>query len=168
MQANHTIKKATAADIPFIKVLALATWGPTYQNILPKGQIDYMFDVIYSEEALQQQMQHGQTFLLLYIEEKRIGFAAYSVKDPEQAIYKLNKIYLLPECQGRGSGKQLLNRVEEEVKQLGGTVLDLNVNRHNQAKLFYERCGYEVHQEEDIAIGPYWMNDYIMRKKLGQ
>lgn len=127
-----------------------------------------MFEEIYSEEALQKQIQEGQRFMLLYKQAKPIGFAAYSMKDSEQKIYKLNKIYLLPDCQGIGAGKVLLNHVEEEVKALGGAVLDLNVNRHNQARLFYERCGYAVHQEEDIPIGPYWMNDYVMRKKLKQ
>jgi ribosomal protein S18 acetylase RimI-like enzyme len=42
-------------------------------------------------------------------------------------------------------------------------VLDLNVNRNNQAKHFYEKIGFNVIREEDIPIGPYWMNDYVMR-----
>ncbi|GAB3820696.1 hypothetical protein GCM10028895_21410 [Pontibacter rugosus] len=52
------------------------------------------------------------------------------------------------------------------MKQLGAAILDLNVNRYNNAKAFYERCGYQVYVQEDIAIGPYWMNDYVMRKEL--
>lgn len=125
-----------------------------------------MFDVIYSQDALQKQMQEGQTFLLLFNAETPIGFAAYSLKDEADKIYKLNKIYLLPECQGMGAGKKLLDQVEGEVRESGGAMLDLNVNRYNKAKAFYERCGYAVHQEEDIPIGPYWMNDFVMRKTL--
>lgn len=127
-----------------------------------------MFDMIYTQEALQKQMQEGQTFLLLYKAGKPVGFAAYSIKDAADKIYKLNKIYILPECQGNGAGRKLLEEVENEVEELGAAVLDLNVNRFNQAKAFYERCGYSVYQEEDIPIGPYWMNDYVMRKTLRQ
>lgn len=166
MHTKLTIKKASTADIPAINKLASAIWGPTYLKILSKEQVDYMFDIIYSEDALQNQMQEGQTFLVLYNAGTPIGFAAYSLKDEANHIYKLNKIYLLPDCQGIGAGKKLLDKVENEVRELGATILDLNVNRHNKAKAFYERCGYVVHQEEDIPIGPYWMNDYVMRKVL--
>lgn len=125
-----------------------------------------MFEVIYEEEALRQQMQEGQTFLLLFEEKTPIGFAAFSLKDATEHVYKLNKIYLLTELQGKGYGKVLLSAAEEEVRKRGAAVLDLNVNRYNKAKQFYERCGYTVHLEEDIPIGPYWMNDYVMRKVL--
>lgn len=166
MPTNFTIKEATTVDVPVLKTLAEAIWAPTYLPILSEEQVAYMFDVIYSEQALQQQMLEGQTFLLLYKEEKPIGFAAYSIKDAAFKIYKLNKIYLLPDYQGLGAGKFLFSQVEREVKALGGTILDLNVNRYNKAKDFYERCGYTIYQEEDIPIGPYWMNDYVMRKIL--
>ncbi|MHC2990751.1 GCN5 family acetyltransferase [Pontibacter sp. HJ8] len=164
MRDNYTIREATLADIPTLHELAAAIWEPTYSPILTKEQIDYMFQLIYTPEALLQQMQQGQSFLILYNGPEPIGFAAFSAK--EEQVYKLNKIYLLPERQGEGLGKLLLDTVEEEVSAQGAQFLDLNVNRHNKAKRFYERCGYHVHQEEDIPIGPYWMNDYIMRKQL--
>lgn len=164
--SNYTFRAATIADIPTIEKLALATWEPTYKPILSKEQIDYMFGVIYTPEALQQQMQEGQTFILLYQQEKPLGFASYSLINADEQGYKLNKIYLLPACQGKGLGRLLLTHIEQEVRKLGGRVLDLNVNKYNKAKAFYETCGYHVHHEEDIPIGPYWMNDYIMRKEL--
>jgi hypothetical protein len=40
------------------------------------------------------------------------------------------------------------------------------VNRYNNAKSFYEKMGFAIVREEDIPIGPYWMNDYVMRKAL--
>ncbi|MCC9167665.1 GNAT family N-acetyltransferase [Pontibacter harenae] len=166
MHTDYTIREATASDIPTVKFLAEAIWEPTYHTTLTKEQIDYMFEVIYTEDALAQQMQEGQTFLLISEGEQAIGFAAFSVKEAASKIFKLNKIYLLPAFQGKGLGKRLLSEVEAKVKERGAAILDLNVNRYNKAKQFYERCGYQVHQEEDIPIGPYWMNDYIMRKKL--
>ncbi|GAB3535115.1 GNAT family N-acetyltransferase [Pontibacter brevis] len=164
MNTSYSIRHATEADISTIHSLAKAIWAPTYSSILSQEQVDYMFGVIYQEEALVKQMQEGQTFLLMFEEEKPVGFAAYSVKDRAAGVYKLNKIYLLPGEQGKGFGTALLSAAEEEVKQQGARVLDLNVNRYNKAKQFYERCGYQVHLQEDIPIGPYWMNDYVMRK----
>lgn len=166
MPNSYHIRQATSTDLPVLMQLAEATWGPTYQSILSKDQLDHMFGVIYSRESLEQQMRQGQTFLLLENEGVPVGFASFSVKDAQANLYKLNKIYLLPQEQGKGSGKVLLQAVEERVKKLGARTLDLNVNRHNPAKGFYERCGYQVHQQEDIPIGPYWMNDFVMRKAL--
>ena len=166
MNNQYSIREATIADIPTIHGLAEAIWEPTYRAILSREQIDYMFEVIYTYEALERQMKEGQTFSLLLDGAEPIGFAAYSIKDAVESVYKLNKIYLLPSRQGEGLGKKLLDMVEERVQHAGARYLDLNVNKYNKAKAFYERCGYQVLLEEDIPIGPYWMNDYVMRKAL--
>lgn len=163
---NFSFRLATESDISTIQFLAEAIWEPTYKSILSKEQINFMFEMIYTEEALRKQMQEGQQFILLFEKEEAVGFAAFSVKVAADKIYKLNKIYLLPACQGKGLGNKLLSEVEAIVKQNGGAILDLNVNRHNKALHFYNHCGYQIHQEEDIPIGPYWMNDYVMRKTL--
>lgn len=166
MNTTYSIREATPTDIPTIHQLAEAIWEPTYRAILSREQIDYMFGVIYTYQALEQQMKEGQTFILLFDGAEPIGFAAYSMKDAADAVYKLNKIYLLPARQGEGLGKLLLEAVEERVQKAGARYLDLNVNKYNKAKAFYERSGYQVLLEEDIPIGPYWMNDYVMRKAL--
>ncbi|WP_299702586.1 GNAT family N-acetyltransferase [uncultured Pontibacter sp.] len=166
MNNKYRIQQATTNDIPTINQLAEAIWEPTYRPILTREQIDYMFGVIYTQEALERQMQEGQTFLLLYDKADPIGFAAYSIKNKDERSYKLNKIYLLLSRQGEGLGRLLLEEVESRVSSAGAQYLDLNVNKYNKAKAFYERCGYQVHLEEDIPIGPYWMNDYVMRKAL--
>lgn len=166
MNTSYRIGQAGPNDTPLIRQLAAATWEPTYRSILSQEQIAYMFGVLYTLEALEKQMREGQTFLLLYEEDSAVGFASFSVKDEADKLYKLNKIYLLPQTQGKGYGMALLGEVEQRVRQLGANTLDLNVNRYNKAKDFYERCGYRVWQEEDIPIGPYWMNDFVMRKEL--
>lgn len=52
------------------------------------------------------------------------------------------------------------------VKNLGAENLDLNVNRYNKARFFYEKVGFVIIKEEDIPMGEYWMNDFVMRKVL--
>lgn len=153
-------------EIPALQKLALATWEPTYCNIISKEQIQYMYEVIYSEEALQKQMQNGQRFYFILEAAETVGFLSFSCIDPEEGRFKLNKIYLLPEMQGRGFGRQALASAEEIVKKLHGKVLELNVNRLNEAKVFYENCGYKIVRVEDIPIGEYFMNDYVMEKTL--
>ncbi len=162
--ADFTLKAASTADIGLIISLQQKIWEPTYREILSSAQINYMFDLLYSPESLSRQMQDGQEFYLLLQNNEPIGFA--SVAWLAAHIYKLHKIYVLPSVQGTGAGKYLLEAVETLVKDLGGNCLILNVNRFNKAKGFYERMGYQVIREEDIAIGPYWMNDFVLEKSF--
>lgn len=160
-----SIQPATERDIPTIVALAEATWEPTYRFIISKEQLEYMYRVIYTPVSLRRQMrdEHHQ-FLLATVGEHPVGFASYSEK-PE-GVFHLHKIYVQPAHQGQRLGQRLIEAVEEAARQNNGRFLELNVNRHNPAQAFYERLGFAQHREEDIPIGPYWMNDFVMRKEL--
>lgn len=163
----YSIRPATIDDVATIIDLAERTWWPTYSPILEKEQIAFMLGELYSVEKITSQIKNStQSYLLLEEENKPVAFAAYSPRDGDPEIYKLHKLYCLPETQGKGYGKILINAVVRKTLDAGKHTLDLNVNRHNKAKNFYEKMGFAVAYEEDIPIGPYWMNDYVMRKEL--
>ncbi|HEX8039798.1 MAG TPA: GNAT family N-acetyltransferase [Chryseosolibacter sp.] len=159
-----TISEATLDDIPAIIDIAEKTWWPTYSKILSADQIRYMLDAIYSATILRKQIADGsQTFLTLTDEGTIKGFASFSKRTEDPAVFKLHKLYVLPERQSKGYGRMLVNHVMNRLLEENIHALDLNVNRHNPARRFYEKLGFRVLREEDIPIGPYWMNDYVMR-----
>lgn len=161
------IMQATEADTETIRRIAEETWWPTYGPILSEEQISFMLAEIYSPEKISHQLRTGeQSFLLLYENSEPVAFAAYSPRTEDPDIYKLHKLYCLPKTQGKGYGKVLISAVMSKVKHAGRQLLDLNVNRYNKARSFYEKMGFEVVYDEDIAIGPYWMNDHVMRIRL--
>lgn len=163
----YHIRTATINDVETIRNLAKKTWWDAYSPILEREQIAFMLDDIYSAEKITDQLTNGtQTYLLLIEDDKPVAFAAYSPRDEDPEIYKLHKLYCLPETQGKGYGKILINEVISKTIEASKHTLDLNVNRHNKAKSFYEKMGFRVVYEEDIPIGKYWMNDYVMRKEL--
>ena len=163
----YTIRKATIDDAKTIRELAEKTWWVAYSPILEGEQISFMLDEIYAIEKLKKQIAENlQTYILLIEDDVAAAFAAFSPREEAPEVYKLHKLYCLPETQGKGYGKVMINEVMDEVKKAGKHTLDLNVNRHNKAKTFYEKMGFEVIYEEDIPIGPYFMNDYVMRKAL--
>ena len=158
------VRSATIEDAPAIQLLAERTWWPTYSSILTKEQIRYMLDTIYSLETLLEDMElNKQEFLVLEEQQRPVGFASFSERQEEPGVFKLHKIYVLPETQGKGYGVRLIEEVKEIIATRASRTLDLNVNRYNRAKTFYEKLGFKVIREEDIPIGPYWMNDYVMR-----
>ena len=157
------LKKATEQDIPLIREIAKTTWEPTYVPIIGRDQVDYMLDKMYNEGALLEQLSEGHVFLIAEISSKAIGFAAYSVTDHEARVFKLHKLYVLPEAHGKGVGKFLINEVVDRVREVDGRSLELNVNRANKAKDFYERAGFKIKETVDIEIGNgFQMNDYVM------
>ncbi|SDM30801.1 Ribosomal protein S18 acetylase RimI [Catalinimonas alkaloidigena] len=161
----YTLRPATLTDLSTIGMLAHDIWWKTYPGIISEAQIHYMLDAMYSEKALQVQLENGYTFLLLYEGAKPIGFVAYAPMRPDQTV-RIEKIYLHPAYQGKRLGRKMIDEVATLTQRQGGKALELNVNRSNPAKGFYERCGFVITQEVDLPIGEFWMNDYIMRKEL--
>jgi ribosomal protein S18 acetylase RimI-like enzyme len=76
---------------------------------------------------------------------------------------------VLPECQGTGAGKILMDEVIKRTADAGNKSLLLNVNRDNPALGFYKKKGFEIIKTEDIDIGNgYFMNDYVMELKIAK
>ena len=157
------ITEATAEDIPTIISIAEKTWWPTYRDILTEEQIRYMLNAIYTPENLKRQMTSGQHFLIGKDERGAQGFVAYGPRTEDPQVFKLHKLYVLPDNQQRGYGRMLIDEVRKRMHQERKFILDVNVNRHNRAVHFYQRYGFEIIREEDVPIGPYWMNDYVLR-----
>ena len=159
------VKKVGTESIAIIQHLANITWAVTYSEIIEPQQLHYMMGLIYSKTSLQKQIEKGDVFIIAYNNEKPVAFASYSAKENNPHIIKLHKIYILPNQQGKGIGKLLINYIVEDIKPC--SILQLNVNRHNNALHFYQKLGFKITGEEDIDIGNgYFMNDYLMELKL--
>jgi len=161
------IRPATLVDADCIVKIAHQTWWPAYCDILSTEQITYMLEAIYVSDKIAQQIENGeQQYLILEEEGEPVAFAAYSPRKENADVYKLHKLYCHPKMQRKGYGKSLINAVMDATRQAGKNTLELNVNRHNQSKEFYEKLGFTVAYEEDVPIGPHYMNDYVMRIEL--
>jgi GNAT superfamily N-acetyltransferase len=161
------LRKAKEDDIRGIREIAKTTCTPTYVPIIGQSQVDYMLEKIYSDGVLLEDMMKGSIFLIAEVDGRDMGFACYSITDPENYIYKLHKLYVLPEAHGQSIGKFLMNEIVNKARKAGGKILELNVNRKNKAKGFYEKAGFKIKESVDIPIGNgFFMNDYIMSLTL--
>lgn len=158
------IVKATTEDIPVIRQLAEQAFPDTYREILSPEQIDYMMEWMYSAESLVRQMEEGHVFYIAY-DGDGVPVGYVSIQPEGKDVYHLQKLYVLPERQGEGIGRQLFSTAVSEVKRLCPEArrMQLNVNRHNKAYDFYCRMGMRKVDEGDFPIGGgFYMNDYIM------
>jgi ribosomal protein S18 acetylase RimI-like enzyme len=157
------LRKGKEEDIESIQQLASKTWPDAYGAIISAGQIKYMLDKMYNKGELLSQLEQGHVFLIAEEDDKDLGFAGFSVTDSKEHIYKLHKLYVLPETHGKGVGKLLINEVVNLVRGAGGKFLQLNVNRDNKATEFYKKAGFIIKETVDLDIGNgFLMNDYVM------
>jgi GNAT superfamily N-acetyltransferase len=161
----RSIENKSIEDIPLIRGLAMQVWPQTYRSIIPDDQIAYMLNMMYSAGSLQRQMEDGAQFIVVYDDKEPVGFASYQEIRP--SIYKLHKIYVLISQQGKGTGRFLIDHIIDVIKKKGATALQLQVNRGNKARYFYEKLGFAIIEEIDLDIGGgYVMDDYIMEKQF--
>lgn len=169
------LRQATLQDIPVIQAIAEIAFRHTYREILSPSQMEYMMDWMYSTESLRRQITElGHTFLILTSPEGTdVGYVSFNQETSPSAtslLFHLQKIYLLPQMQGKGYGALLFQAAETQMRHLAGDAparFELNVNRNNRAVSFYLHMGMHKDREGDFPIGhDFYMNDYIMAKEL--
>ena len=157
------IIKAEQKDISVIQDLAKKSWSFAYADILEQDQIDYMLDLMYSEEALTKHFENpNYHYYLIQEDDQFLGFVGFEFhQEPETT--KLHRIYFLKEAQGKGFGKKALKFVVNETEKIGNKRVILTVNKNNSAKKFYESQGFKIYDEAIFDIGNgYVMDDFLM------
>ena len=161
------IFSATAKDLATIKDLAYRIWPATYGEILSEKQLADMLELFYNEKALQQNIDDNHNFILIQENDEIVGFSDYELHYNKESTTRIHKIYLLPETQGKGFGKKLIQFIDDKAVDNDNVKLSLNVNRFNKAKDFYESQGFKIAFDEDVELDfGYLMEDYRMEKEI--
>lgn len=161
------IIKATKNQLIEIHKLSHKIWPIAYKDVISKSQIEYMLDMMYSVASLENQFDNDNVFLLVEENNNFVGYASYEINIDNTSKTKLHKLYVLPETQGKGYGKSLINAIKEEAIKNNNSSIFLNVNKKNIAKDFYLNYGFIIAEETVLNIGnDFVMDDYIMEFKL--
>ncbi|MFN0036255.1 MAG: N-acetyltransferase family protein [Saprospiraceae bacterium] len=156
---NFSLRRATAADLPLIRQLADRIWWEHYPSIITEAQIAFMLELIYSEAALQRQMEEeGQEFWLPEKNGQALGFLAVSHKG--EGSYFLHKFYL--DTRERGLGTIIFELLL--ARYPGLQEMRLRVNRRNFKSVnFYFKVGFRIESCVDTPFGEdYVMDDFQM------
>ena len=162
-----TFSVATHSQLEIIQDLAKAIWPDAYGAILSQEQLEYMMEMMYSLDSLENQLKNNIVFLLAKEENDFIGFASYELNFQNSNKTKIHKLYVLPTIQGKGVGKNLILHIQEIAKKNSNAALILNVNKYNKAKDFYLHNQFEIADSLVVDIGNgYVMDDFVMVKKI--
>jgi len=166
--SNIQIRQATAQDISLIHQLAKEVFFQTYEPLQPKDKVAYLFNIMYGETALTEQMEKKKhTFLLAEDASGYLGYASYEFNYKGSGKTKIHKIYVMPKAQGKGVGKEMVNWIANVAKRNKVQTLLLDVFRHNPAIQFYEKLGFKKAGEQVTEVGNgFVMDDFVMEKVL--
>ncbi len=77
--------------------------------------------------------------------------------------FNLDVVWLSDAVRGGGTGRMLMQKVEEAAREAGASAVRLDTLDF-QARGFYEKCGYRVYGE--LAGYPVHHTQYLMTKEL--
>lgn len=164
MTSKLTIQTAAFDDLPMVGSLAHAIWPVAYADILNPEHISNILVHIYSQANLQQEMQQGHCFWLVYDGNHAIAYASAYL---EQQCIWLKKLYVLPEYKGQGVGTRLIATIVAHFSQANRIQLYVN-QKNTSAQAFYRYNGFTKTDEQIVRMGDYTFTDDIYSKALAQ
>lgn len=146
---------ATVNDIDIVYDIVQKSIKETYPNYYPKEVVDF-FSELHSKENILKDVK-ADLVGLLKDGDKFVGTGCY--RDNH-----ITRVYVLPECQGKGYGSYIMNCLEESVnKKFDKACLDASL----PASHLYETRGYITteHGKWNVENGVVLVYE-IMEKKL--
>lgn len=152
-------------QIPLLQRLAREIWEEHYLPIIGQNQIDYMLDKFYSTEIIQQEIDSGISWEILWKDQQAIGYLVCEVHPTHLA---LQKIYLKKSARGNNYGQWMVERAKSLAKLHQKKRIQLTVNKNNTSSIeFYKAMGFTSIQSAIFDIGNgYVMDDFIFELDL--
>lgn len=130
------VRVATAQDVDAVIHVGTTTWWATYPPLAGEDYVRAGIERWWTPEAVLPGIEAGR---VLVADDGRgvVGVAAYSFVEDALMLWKL---YVLPEAQGSGAGRALLDAV---IEAAGGRAVRLtHVAGNERAHAVYERLGF--------------------------
>jgi ribosomal protein S18 acetylase RimI-like enzyme len=157
------IRPLAEPDLPLVIDLAYRIWPHAYDGVLSREEIDNILGAIYKPENLHEELRAGHRFWAAY-EDNALGFASGYRKD--ETVW-LKKLYVLPEAQGRGAGRALLETVAAAFGAVREVRLFVNAG-NTSAQEFYGRCGFVKAAVVPVKMGDYEFTDFVFARSFSR
>ncbi|HOV67838.1 MAG TPA: ribosomal protein S18-alanine N-acetyltransferase [Methanoregulaceae archaeon] len=134
------IRRARASDLPFVATIERASFPDPWDEATLEWVLEYC----------------GDFFFVASSGEALAGFLAGALEETGVEVYgHICNFAVAPEFRGRGIGRRLVARAEQQFLVAGASAVQLEVRESNlAARAFYSRCGYR----EVLCIPAYYAN----------
>jgi len=131
-----------------------AKWTEDLNSNTYKDAIAIRHEVFVNEQNVPENLEIDELedetlHIVLYDDTQRVATAR--ILELEDNIYKIQRVAVSRDYREKGLGKQLMNEVENKVRELGGQKLTLG--SQNTAIPFYEKLGYSIEGNEFMDAG---------------
>ena len=150
------IKNAAPADLQTVKAICEKTISEIYPHYYPGGAVEFFLQ-LHNEDAILQDIAKTQVYLCLDTAQKPVG--TVTIKENE-----IERLFVLPSCQGCGCGTEMLHYAERMIsRHYAQSVLAASL----PAKEWYQKRGYRETSFYRLAVnhGDFLCYD-LMSKKL--
>lgn len=151
---QFTIRNLTPQDFEQVYEVAKKAWVYFYKDIYPKDFIENFVDKNYSKQAMQQHLgwvkENGAWSIVVEDSTNRniIGFAF--VGPYKEKLWRLWRMYLLPEFINQGIEEEIIKRAEQFLKSKGISRYITFVHKDDTYSLaLYPRLGFKQVSEKD-------------------
>ena len=147
------IRTGTVGDAPLLSRIGAETFLATYGGKENPDQEDILryISIAYDEEVIRKELiDEGFRYLIAESGNEPAGYArlkigSYTKDLAAKRPLEISRIYLLPQFQGSGLGKKLMERCFEEAERFSCDAIWLSVWRQNEKAIgFYERMGFKI------------------------
>ncbi len=157
------VRTASERDLPAVQKLLGVCWHATYDAIYGVERVSVITADWHSMPSLKARLAKPYSeFIVAEGPLGLVGMAFASQSDP--AFVMLHRLYVLPEAQGRGLGKEMLGEIEAAFPDAQAIRLEVEA-ANTKAVRFYERGGFEtVSRTENCGDGQSGIAALIMEK----
>ena len=158
------IRTASERDLPAVQKLLGICWHATYDAIYGVERVGAITADWHSMSSLRARLAKPYSeFIVAEGPSGLVGMAFASQSDP--AFVMLHQLYVLPEAQGRGLGKEMLGEIEAAFPDAKAIRLEVEAANIGAVR-FYERGGFEtVSRTENCGEAKSGIAALVMEKK---
>ncbi len=138
-----SIRKAGTADFDIVKKITSETIKAIYPHYYPKGAVEFFLNH-HNDKNIISDIECGRVFLCVDTNENAVGTVTLNENE-------IGRLFVLPEYQGHGYGRELLDFSEKAVSEEYDSIV---LHASLPAKNIYLKRGFKI-AESHVINAPY-------------
>ncbi len=150
-----SIKQAYKEDLQVVKYITIETINQIYPHYYPKGAVEFFVEH-HNDANILNDIEAGKIYLCINDENQPVGTVTIKEND-------ICRLFVLPEFQGKGYGRELLAFAENEISK---TYEEILLDASLPAKRIYLKRGYKEKESHIISAnyGDFLCYDIMVKK----
>ena len=157
----------TDKDIDILVGIAYEIWSKHFGQYFDADTLAQLIEGVQSKTAILADFENNYKYFFITEDDKNVGYFAYKIMPEENELF-LNKLYIYSNQRGKGTGKKVLNHLEDvcHASSIENITLTVYQGNTNSVKA-YEKWGFEnLGLIKKVFSENLIFDDFKMRKKL--